>query len=102
MLALVVIASLSFAAANISNKNDIIDEGAENTEPAKNFEFSIFTSAVCENKTEIVNCRDEVFVNCDGEISKLGDAAECNGLKFDVPKATGFAVFNKDWQDPRN
>ena len=96
LLILVLIASFSFVAANINtDKKEIKQE-------TKEFEFSTFTSAVCDNSKDFVHCRDEVFVNCNGKISKAADVAECNGLKLDVPKATGFAVFEKDWKDPRN
>ena len=66
------------------------------------FEFSTFTSAVCENKEDSIYCKDEVFVNCNGALSKAVDVAECNGIKFEIPKATGLAVFDKEWKDPRN
>ena len=63
--------------------------------------FSIFTSAVCESNDDFVHCRDEIFVNCSGKISKAKDVAECHGIEIDLPKATGFAVFGNDWKDPR-
>ncbi|MBS3113515.1 hypothetical protein J4448_00275 [Candidatus Woesearchaeota archaeon] len=92
---LVVMASLSFVALSMNS-------GKEETKyESKIMEFSTFTSAVCEDKDFSVHCKDEVFVNCNGEISKALDVAECNGLKLDIPKATGFAVFGKDWKDPR-
>lgn len=96
-LVLVVIASFSFVAANI-NFDAKIHASKHEFLP---YEFSTFTSAVCENKEEVVFCKDEVFVNCNGEISKAIDVAECNGIKLDVPKATGFATFGKEWKDPR-
>ncbi len=80
----------SFKAVQINNK-----------EQNKNTEFSTFTLAVCENKEDSVYCRDEVFVNCNEHISKLGDFNECDGIKIEIPKATGFAVFDKSWKDPR-
>ena len=49
-----------------------------------------------------MKCKEEVFVNCNGNVSKASDIAECNGIKLDIPKATGFAVFEKGWKDPRN
>ena len=72
-----------------------------NKQQDKGFEFSTFTSAVCENKSNAVYCKDELFVNCNGNISKATDVAECNGMSFDAPRITGFAVFGKDWKDPR-
>ena len=95
----VIIASFSFVAANI---NDISDKKIEKKDENKAFEFSTFTSAVCENKADVVHCKDEVFVNCNGTISKAIDVAECNGIKIDMPKATGAATFGKGWKDPRN
>lgn len=92
---LAVIASVSFAAANI-NKDNVKAAGQ-----AKALEFSTFTSAVCERGKDAVRCKDEFFVNCNGEITKAADVAECNGIKVDVPKALGFATFDKDWKDPR-
>ena len=96
---LVVMASFSFVAANISNGNN---KKIEINENSKILEFSTFTSAVCENKEEVVHCKDEVFVNCNGKVSKVLDAAECNGFKLDVSKVSGAAVFGKDWRDPRD
>ena len=96
---LVLIASFSFVGVNLYS---VSNKETKTSEPARNFEFSTFTSAVCENAQDVVKCKDEVFVNCDGSISKLVDVAECNGLKLDIPKATGSAVFGKDWKDPRN
>src|SRR3989344_6850068 len=94
----VIIVSFSFVAASI---NHIEDKKIEKKDENKAFEFSTFTSAVCENKADIVHCKDEVFVNCNGSISKAADVAECDGIKIDVPKATGSAVFGSDWKDPR-
>ena len=95
LIILVVIASVSFAAANISNVN------FKAQEQAKDLQFSTFTSAVCERGKDVVRCKDEFFVNCNGEISKAADVAECNGMRVDVPKALGFSTFGKDWKDPR-
>lgn len=96
ILVLVGIASFSFVAVNISNEKSQVKENS------KVLEFSTFTSAVCENKGELVHCKEEFFVNCNGEVSKAIDVAECNGIKLSVPKPTGFAIFGKDWKDPRN
>ena len=103
LLVIVLIASFSFVAANLDSLNIGKDKNKEVQvkEETKVFEFSTFTSAVCQNKEDFVHCKDEVFVNCDGEISKAIDVAECNGIKLDVPKATGAAVFEKEWKDPR-
>ena len=70
-----------------------IDENAVN-------EFKTFTSAVCEEKDDFVHCRDVLFVNCNGKVSKASEIENCNG--FDVfGDVTGFAIFDKDWKDPR-
>ncbi|MBI2656579.1 hypothetical protein HYX03_02480 [Candidatus Woesearchaeota archaeon] len=99
LLALVAIASFSFIAVSTKNINDI---KTEIEEKPKVIEFSTFTSAICEDKDDFVQCKDEFFVNCNGQVSKAADAAECNGIKYDVPKTLGFAVFEKGWKDPRN
>lgn len=70
-------------------------------EPEK-LEFKTFTSAVCKELQEQVHCRDEIFVNCSGNISKAEDVAECGGMKIDVSGVNGFAVFEKGWNDERN
>ena len=93
LLILVVISSFSFAAYSLR----LNDKAQAN----KHFEFSTFTSAVCEDKEGFVHCKDEIFVNCNGKISKAIEAAECNGFKVETPKTLGFAVFDKDWKDPR-
>ena len=95
VLVLVGLASFSFVAANISN---------EIIKPKKSSEvlqFSTFTSAVCERGKNVVRCKDEFFVNCNGEITKTVDVAECEGIRVDAPKALGFATFGNDWKDPR-
>mgnify|MGYP001569465513 CR=1 FL=1 len=94
LLILVAIVSFSVVALNV-------DFEKEAKEEAKEFEFSIYTSAVCEDIEDFVHCKDEVFVNCNGEISKVADVAECNGVKLDISQVNGFAVFEKDWKDPR-
>jgi len=99
LIVLIGIASFSFIALSTKNAADI---KTETSEKPKIMDFSTFTSAVCENKNELVKCRDEVFVKCNGTISKAEEIAECNGFKIEVPKATGAAVFGNDWKDPRN
>lgn len=95
LIVLAVIASFSLIAFSANSEKAEVKD-------SKEFEFSTFTSAVCEDKEDLVYCKDEFFVNCDGEISKANDIAECNGLKIEAPKALGFAVFEKDWKDSRN
>ena len=97
LLALVFIASFSFGYGNINNNTKNKDSKTK----FLSTDFSTFTSAVCENKNDFTYCRDEVFVNCSGKISKATDVIECNGLKIDAPKVNGFAVFEKGWKDPR-
>lgn len=97
-LILAVMASFSFVALSTGNANN---QKVEIKEEAKPLEFSTFTSAVCEDRQDHVFCRDEFFIKCNGEVSKAADVAECNGIKVDVPKALGFAVFSPDWKDPR-
>ena len=94
-LLIVLVISSFIVVANINN--DRINDNKKSEE----LKFSTFTSAVCENKERFVYCKDEVFVNCNGQISKAIDIAECNGIRLDVPEITGFAVFEKEWEDPR-
>ena len=98
LIVIVIIGFLSFIVASINDSNNLIKTKQEN----KIVEFGTFTSAVCENKKDVINCKDEIFVKCNGQISKAVDVAECNGIKIDVPKATGAAVFGNGWKDPRN
>ena len=98
LLVLIGIASFSFIAISAKSVNDTKTDASEKP---KILDFGTFTSAVCENKGDIVRCTDEVFVKCNGKISRAVDIAECNGFKIDVPKATGAAVFGSGWKDPR-
>lgn len=98
LIILAVMVSFSFIVLSLGNSNN---KKIENKDQSKITEFSTFTSAVCEAKENVVECRDEVFVKCNGTVSKATDIAECNGLKIDVPKAIGFATFGKEWKDPR-
>ena len=81
----------------VAAANDLKFENKKNQ-----VEFSTFTSAICQKEKDFVYCRDELFVNCNGNISKANGSIECNGVRFDASKVTGFAVFDKDWKDPRN
>ena len=99
VLILVGLLSFSFIVISAKNVNDI---KTETLEKPKALEFSTFTTAVCEDKGNIVHCKDEFFVNCNGKVSKAVDVAECNGMKVEAPKILGFAVFGNDWKDPRN
>ena len=99
LLTLVGLASFSFLAVSMQSISS--DKGKIN-ENTKELEFSTFTTAVCEDKGNVVHCKDEFFVNCNGKVSKALDVAECNGIKVEAPKILGFAVFGNDWKDPRN
>ena len=99
LLILVGLLSFSFIVISAKNANDI---KKETVEKPKALEFSAFTTAVCDNKEDVVHCRDEFFVNCNGKVSKAADIEDCNGIKIEPPKALGFATFGKDWKDPRN
>lgn len=97
-LVLVTLASLSFIVASTKNINDMKTAALEKP---KILDVGTFTSAVCENRKDSVDCKDEVFVKCDGKVTKAVDGTECNGFKIDVPKTTGAAVFGNGWKDPR-
>ena len=95
MVVLVFLSLFSFMALSVNREyNDF-------KESSTGFEFNTFTSAVCEGKNDLVYCKDELFVNCNGKISKAGEIAECNGVNIDSFKVTGSAVFEKGWKDPR-
>ena len=96
LLALAIV-SFSLLAASINMNND-----KSEIKNYKSVEFKTYTSAVCENKEKVVYCKDEIFVNCNGNISKAADVEACNGIKLEIPKLTGFAVFGNEWKDPRN
>jgi len=51
--------------------------------------FSTYTKAVCENRSDGVNCHDELFVKC-GSIEQI------------VQLPNGATNFPPGWQDPRN
>ena len=102
LIVVTIISSFSLVAASINNLNVSADNANNKKIETKNSEFSAFTSAVCENKEKFVYCKDEIFVNCNGKISNAVEFAECDGIKIALPASTGFAVFRKDWKDPRN
>ena len=99
LLVLIGLASFSFIVISAKNVSDIKIEALEKP---KISEFSTFTSAVCQNNGTIVKCKDEVFVKCNGNVSRAEDISDCNGFKVEIPKMLGFATFSKDWKDPRN
>ena len=91
LLILAGLSLFSFMAISSSTNNKNINQDS------KNIQFKTFTSAVCETKTNLNYCRDELFVNCSGKISKADDVKECNGFKIGN-KVTGFAVL----ENPKN
>ena len=95
LIVIVVLSSLSFLALSIKDNKIPLKN-------SKNIEFRTFTSAVCESKNDLVNCRDELFVDCNGKISKADEIKECNGFELKNQKVTGFAVFGSEWKDSRN
>tara|TARA_Y100000310_G_scaffold345846_1_gene471155 strand:+ start:47958 stop:48248 length:291 start_codon:yes stop_codon:yes gene_type:complete len=76
----------------------VYDDGPVEIEIIADPSFQTFTSAVCEENNGFVECKDELFVNCNGNISN--NIKECNGFSV-MDKVSGFAVFEKDWKDPR-
>ncbi|MBI2655483.1 hypothetical protein HYX06_03610 [Candidatus Woesearchaeota archaeon] len=95
MLVMVSLSLFSFMALSVNKEYD------EFKESSAVFEFNTFTSAVCDYSGNDVTCKDELFVNCNGKISKAGEIAECNGIILDRFKVTGSAVFEKGWKDTR-
>ena len=63
------------------------DKSLENELPT----FRLYTKAVCDDVSNFVVCRDELFANC-------------GGLEYILPKneVNGNGVFGKDWKDPRD
>ncbi|MBT3324259.1 hypothetical protein HN681_04685 [archaeon] len=57
-------------------------------EPVEKTEFNVYTEAVCEENGNI-ECHDEVFVDCNGVETKLGNIVGNN------------PEFELDWEDPR-
>ena len=72
---LVFMASFGFIASAIFSEKAGISMENNPKQEAKQLEFSTFTSAVCEKGKDVVKCRDEFFVNCNGTISKAVDVA---------------------------
>jgi hypothetical protein len=87
--------AIGFAAANMNDPAPIIKEAK------KQVNLKTYTAAVCEDKGTHVFCKDEFFVNCNGNVSIAAETAECEGVKIEVPSAMGAAVFELDWKDPR-
>lgn len=98
---MVLLLALAVLIVSCSLISEDINDGEIANDAPKISKFNIFTSAVCESNGDFVNCKDEIFVNCSGKISKANDVAECEGIIIDLPKTTGLAVFGNDWKDPR-
>lgn len=93
LLIVAIISLFSFIAFSMgSGKNQATE--------ASNFEFKTYTSAVCEEKSGLVYCRDELFVSCNGKISRADEIGECNGFQINNG-VTGFAVFESGWEASR-
>ena len=93
-LMMIIFAAISFAAVNMDDKEPITAE-------AKKISLKTYTAAVCEDKESHVYCKDEFFVNCNGNVWIAKNTAECGGVKIQVPSAMGAAVFDRGWKDPR-
>ena len=89
LLVLVGLSLFSFMAVSLSTNKDEIKQDS------KSIEFKTFTSAVCEEKNNLKYCKDELFVNCNGKLSKASEIKECNEFKVDN-QVTGFAVLEKN------
>ena len=77
----------------VSSCSSINSKTVYSNKTGNDSKFKTFTMAVCENKNDLMYCKDELFVNCSGKISKANDIKECNGFKIEN-KVTGFAVLN--------
>jgi len=70
-------------------------------------DFKVFTRAVCEEKTEHISCRDELFVKCNGKEymarENLYNFTDCKNIKLNLSnaKVSGHTTFEKGWDDPR-
>ena len=95
MLILIFLSLFSFMALSVNQEYN------EFKKSSGGFEFKTFTSAVCDYSGDTVVCKDELFVSCNGKISKSGELKECNGISIDNSKVSGFAVFGENWKDPR-
>ena len=89
LLVLVGLSLFSFMAVSSGTNKDEIKQDS------KRIEFKTFTSAVCEEKNDLRYCRDVLFVNCNGKLSKASEIKECNEFKVDN-QVTGFAVLEKN------
>lgn len=96
MLVMVFLSLFSFMALSVNSDYDDFKKASES------IEFKTFTSAVCEDMSDGVYCKDELFVNCNGKISKSSEIEECEGISLAQHEVSGSAVFGNDWRDPRN
>ena len=94
-----VVFMLLIAAAAI-DAPEVSTDSTDNTE----LSFSIKTVAICEEKPGYIRCHDELVVNCGNEeyiLPKGAETVNCGDIALQMPPITAFAVFDKDWQDPR-
>ena len=69
---------------------------------AKNISFKVMTKAVCEEKSERVFCRDELFVSCNGKEyivfeNKSNEFIECDNLKIKLSDIANDSAKLKKW-----
>lgn len=74
-----------------------------------NISFRLLTKAVCEEKSENILCRDELFLKCSDKeylISNYSPESfiECNNIKLNLSdiEVDGKTKFKRGWADPRN
>lgn len=86
------------AAVNLPN------EASTSYSSSEILNFKTKTVALCEYYEDYVYCHDELIVNCGDEeyvLPKTEEIARCGDIKLQVTPVTAFAVFDKDWKDPR-
>ena len=88
----------SITAFAVEDKQPATDDGP--------LSFKTMTVAVCEKtESESIYCHDEIKVVCGNEsyiLPKESGKATCGELKVNTAPITAFAVFEKDWKDPRD
>ena len=72
MMVLIFLSLFSFMALSVNKEYDDFKESSAG------FDLKTFTSAVCDYSSDDVKCKDELFVNCNGKISKSGEIDKCN------------------------
>ena len=91
------------ALALIDNKRIPTGYAVKEIPAEEKSDFKILTKAVCEEKSEHILCRDELFARCNGKeylISQdsLGNFIECNNIKLNLSdvKVNGSVKFKKN------